>query len=86
LLDEIHALIFDYEEIYQFAMTGSSARKLKKSHANLLAGRAVTREMFGLTSEELGFDFPIDWVLKFGCLPKIHRLRSVAERVKPKWT
>jgi predicted AAA+ superfamily ATPase len=80
LLDEVHALIFDYEEDYQFALTGSSARKLKKTHANLLAGRAVTREMFGLTARELNYDFQIDSMLKFGTLPKIHNLPTEEEK------
>lgn len=81
LLDEVHALIFDYEDAYQFALTGSSARKLKKTHANLLAGRAVTREMFGLTAKELEFDFEIESVLRFGTLPKVHNLPSPVEKI-----
>lgn len=46
LLDEVHALLFDYNGMVKFALTGSSARKLKKENANLLAGRALTRNMF----------------------------------------
>lgn len=42
LLDEIHALLEAYKGRIQFLLTGSSARKLKRGDANLLAGRAWT--------------------------------------------
>ena len=38
LLDEVHRLI--EKKKYRFILTGSSARKLKRKGANLLAGRA----------------------------------------------
>lgn len=81
LLDEVHALIFDFGDAYQFALTGSSARKLKKSHANLLAGRAIQRRMAPLTSAEMAGDFNLESVLKFGSLPRVMGLKSDAERV-----
>lgn len=41
----------------QFLLTGSSARKLRRSHANLLAGRAWRYEMGPLSATEVtGFD------------------------------
>ena len=43
LLDEVHALLFESDHDYRFALSGSSARKLRRSHANMLAGRALTR-------------------------------------------
>ena len=47
LLDEVHWLI---EELgAQFLLTGSSARKLRKGHANLLGGRAWRRVMLPLS-------------------------------------
>src|SRR5690606_3348329 len=46
LLDEVHALLFESQHGYKFALSGSSARKLKQSQANMLAGRALTRRMF----------------------------------------
>src|SRR5690606_2855755 len=39
LLDEVQALI-DRDKRLRFVLTGSSARKLKRGRANLLAGRA----------------------------------------------
>ncbi len=57
LLDEVHRLIESRGLI--FGLCGSSARKLKRGQANLLGGRALRFEMFGLISQELDgqFDF-----------------------------
>jgi hypothetical protein len=38
LLNEIHSLIADHGNAFNFALSGSSARKLKRLDANLLAG------------------------------------------------
>jgi predicted AAA+ superfamily ATPase len=70
LLDEVHLLIETLPYI-QFCLSGSSARKLKRSHANLLAGRAATRRMHPFTVQELGVDFDLDRALRFGTLPPI---------------
>lgn len=50
LLDEVHFLIEEYG--YKFALCGSSARKLRRGHANLLGGRAAKYELFGITAHE----------------------------------
>lgn len=67
LLDEIHRLI--EKDKLKFILTGSSARKLKRSGGNLLGGRALNFEMHPLTIHELGADFNFQKQLKFGCLP-----------------
>lgn len=67
LLDEVHRLI--ESEHIRFILTGSNARKLRRGSANLLAGRAVTRHMYPLTSIELGGDFNIQKALRCGLLP-----------------
>lgn len=67
LLDEVHALIEGRK--LRFALTGSSARKLRRGGANLLAGRARTLHMHPLTALELGRDFDLARALRFGCLP-----------------
>lgn len=67
LLDEVHLLIEDHRFI--FGMCGSSARKLKRSHANLLGGRAERYELHGLVYPELGKDFDLIRVLNRGYLP-----------------
>jgi predicted AAA+ superfamily ATPase len=46
LLDEVHWLIV--HENLRFILCGSSARKLKRSGANLLGGRAVRNTLFPL--------------------------------------
>jgi predicted AAA+ superfamily ATPase len=56
---------------YRFALTGSSARKLKRGGGNLLPGRAVNRLFFPLTAAELGGDFALDQVVRFGSLPAV---------------
>ena len=67
LLNEVHRLIESRK--LRFALTGSSARKLRGRGVNLLAGRAVTRHMHPLTALELGKDFDLKRALRYGCLP-----------------
>jgi predicted AAA+ superfamily ATPase len=69
LLDEVHALI--EEKQARFFLTGSSARKLKRGGANLLAGRAATRRLYPLTAQEIGDDFDLERALRFGTLPAV---------------
>lgn len=74
LLDEVHWLL--ERRGIAFALCGSSARKVRRGAANLLGGRAIRYELFGLTAEELGGAFDLDRVLNHGYLPRIY----VAER------
>lgn len=67
LLNEVHRLI--ERSGYKFILTGSSARKIKRSGHNLLAGRALTYSMHPLTVKELGGDFDILHSLNYGQLP-----------------
>jgi len=67
LLDEVHWLI-ENQNIH-FALCGSSTRKVKRGHANLLGGRAIRYELHGLVSEEIGEDFDLDRMLNHGYLP-----------------
>ena len=77
LLDVVHHLIETKK--YKFAMTGSSARKLKRGGANLLAGRAFQNFLFPLTSMELENDFNLSFVLKYGSLPEVINSQSEKE-------
>jgi len=70
LLDEIHRLI-EKEKKVRFVLTGSSARKIRRGGANLLAGRAVLRHLFPLTAKEQGSHFDLDHNLRFGSLPTV---------------
>ena len=71
LLDEVHAIIAEHGRAYRFALSGSSARKLKRLDVNLLAGRAINRQCLPLTAGELGFDVDVEHILRFGLLPQI---------------
>jgi predicted AAA+ superfamily ATPase len=73
LLDEVHYLI--EEKGRRFGLCGSSARKVRRGHANLLGGRALRYELLGLTAPELGDDFSINKLLNAGPLPR-HYLSS----------
>ena len=72
LLNEVHDLISRHGDDYKFALSGSSARKLRRLDVNLLAGRVIERAMFPLVARELGSDFDLDTVLRFGSLPGIY--------------
>ena len=69
LLNEVHRLI--EAQGLRFALLGSSARKLKAAGTNLLAGRALKKTMFPLTAAELGADFDLDRVLRYGSVPLV---------------
>ncbi len=71
LLDEIHHLLDSLGGQVTFVMTGSSARKLKRTSANLLGGRAWPYSLFPLTCRELGADFDLPSALRFGTLPPV---------------
>ncbi len=74
LLDVVHRQI-ESRRVF-FALTGSSARKLKTTGANLLAGRAFMNFLFPLTSRELGERFSLNECLRWGSLPKIFSLKN----------
>jgi predicted AAA+ superfamily ATPase len=80
LLDEVHRLI--ERRRLRFVLTGSSARKLKRSGANLLAGRARTLTMHPFTAAELGKKFDLSHAIRFGMLPSAWTGRDPAEYLK----
>jgi uncharacterized protein len=78
LLDIVHSLIS--QKKFLFALTGSSARKLRRGSANMLAGRAYVFNLFPLTSKELGAEFDLQQTLSFGTLPECYTSIDVVER------
>ena len=66
ILDEVHWLIEN--KGLSFLLTGSSARKLRRGHANLLGGRAWRRTMTPLSYMETS-DFNLEKVMVSGLLP-----------------
>ena len=69
LLNEVHRHIEDRH--LNFALLGSSARKLKAAGVNLLAGRALHKTMHPLTPAELGNDFELEAALDTGTIPLV---------------
>jgi predicted AAA+ superfamily ATPase len=78
LLNEVHWLIENQRA--HFILCGSSARKLKREHANLLGGRALRYELFGLIAQEIGPEFSLDIALNHGYLPR-HYLATNPRRM-----
>jgi predicted AAA+ superfamily ATPase len=81
LLDEVHAIIEDIKHPPLFALTGSSARKLKRSNANMLAGRAISREMYPFTAIEQGADFDLEQSLKFGSIALVACAKKKEDKI-----
>jgi uncharacterized protein len=73
LLDEAHRLI--EARGIRFLLTGSSARKLRRGGANLLAGRAWTASLLPLTSAEIP-DFDLVRYLNRGGLPFVYQSQN----------
>lgn len=69
LLNEVHRAIEATRR--RFVLLGSSARRLKTATTNLLAGRATLARMAPLVPQELGRDFDLDRVLRFGSIPLV---------------
>ena len=78
LLDEVHKLI--EEKKITFALTGSSARKLKKAGVNMLAGRAFTYRLYPLSFHELGESFDLLRACAWGTLPGAINLEDDSDR------
>lgn len=78
LLDLVHQQIESSR--FKFALSGSSARKLKHGGANLLAGRAFVLHLFPLTARELGETFSLEKALTWGTLPRLFTLENDNER------
>ncbi len=79
LLDEVQRQMAQSDR--RFLLTGSSARKLKRGAANLLAGRAWMAELFPLTSEEIP-DFDLLRYLNRGGLPQVYFSLNPAEELE----
>lgn len=80
LLNEVHRAIEDRR--LRFVLLGSNARKLRAAGTNLLAARAVRRELLPLQPDELGDDFDLDAVLRYGSIPIIWRARDRRDRLE----
>lgn len=70
LLDVVHALA-ETDKRLKFVLTGSSARKLRRGAANLLAGRLVQQHMHPFLAAELGEGFDLQRALQIGMVPLV---------------
>ncbi len=77
LLNEVHRAIENKKQL--FALSGSSARKLKHAGVNLLAGRATRRFMHPLQPDELQTDFDLEDVLRFGTIALVSQAKNKVE-------
>jgi predicted AAA+ superfamily ATPase len=80
LLDGVQALVDAHPRRFRFLLSGSSARKLRRGHANLLPGRIVLHHLHPLFARELGAEFDLDRVLAHGTLPGIYAERDTGSR------
>lgn len=78
LLDVVHQLV-EQPRPLRFVLTGSSARKLKRTGVDLLAGRAVLKTMHPFMAAELGAAFDLERALRFGLVPLVVGAASPAE-------
>jgi predicted AAA+ superfamily ATPase len=81
LLNEVHDALAAAPRRWRFALTGSSARRLRREDVNLLGGRVVARRMAPLTLSEVGGETAVDDWLRFGGLPLVRTERSAAGRI-----
>ena len=79
LLDEVHWLIENRG--LRFILSGSSARKLRRSGANLLGGRALRCTLFPLVSAEIP-DFDVERALNNGMLPRHYLVEDPSKRIQ----
>jgi len=78
LLSVVHRLI-EQNHGWQFILTGSSARKLKRAGVDLLAGRAAMRHFHPFMAAELGDNFSLENSLNYGLVPLIIESEDIAD-------
>jgi predicted AAA+ superfamily ATPase len=69
LLSVVHKLMEEKKHKHQFVLTGSSSRKLKRTGADLLGGRALNCTLHPFMAAELKNYFDLSHILKYGAIP-----------------
>ena len=78
LLDVVHSLMVDRGLF--FILSGSSSRKLKRSGANTLGGRAIPETLYPLVWPEVT-DFQIDRAVQNGMIPRHYMIEDATKRL-----
>ncbi len=78
LLDEVHWLMSNHN--LRFILSGSSARKLRRSGVNLLGGRAIRKHLYPFVSAEIP-DFDLVKACNDGMLPRHYLVENASERL-----
>jgi predicted AAA+ superfamily ATPase len=78
ILDEVHWLMSNRN--LRFIMSGSSARKLRRSGVNLLGGRAIQKHLYPLVSAEIP-DFDPIKACNNGMLPRHYLTENAGKRI-----
>ncbi len=81
LLSVVH-LLLERERDLHFVLTGSSARKLKRTGIDLLAGRALFKTMHPFMAAEVGNSFRLETSLQLGMVPLITESTNPSETLK----
>jgi uncharacterized protein len=81
LLEVVH-LFIERKTGQQFILTGSSARKLRRTGVNLLGGRAIQRSLHPYMAAELGRQFNLEKALQFGLLPVVWAANDPSATIK----
>jgi predicted AAA+ superfamily ATPase len=79
LLDEVHYLMTSND--IRFILCGSSARKLRRSGANLLGGRTIRYHLYPLVSIEIP-DFNLTKAINHGMLPRHYLAENPQKRLQ----
>lgn len=84
LLDVVQTILENNSEL-RFLLTGSSARKLKKTTTNLLGGRAYPMFMHPITTNEYlnsDLDYDLNKLIQYGGLPSVLTSAQPLKRLK----
>ena len=81
LLNDVHDALTSAPRHWKFALSGSSARRLRRADVNLLGGRVVMRRMLPLSAAEIPGNPAIAERLRFGGLPLVYAEKSTAGRI-----
>jgi uncharacterized protein len=80
LLNEVHRAMEEHK--LKFALTGSSARKLRRGGTNLLGGRARELTMYPFVPEELKTEFRLSRALSQGTVPLVWDSEEPAQTLR----